>query len=127
MNKELSLKAIKKDVSSFKKQCKKFQKSISSYVSIIEEEYKKELDMKILELIDKISIGENLDKEDLISKYLKLNVKDGKVELEEKKIIYDKVVIDGVSYYKKEGNIGILDMDGKVCGKFINGNYLFDK
>ena len=129
MNKDLSLKSIKKDVSSFKKTCKQFQKSISSYVDVIEEEYKKEMNSKISSIIESICSGENLNKDDIYNKYIKINTNEKTDNLEENKVVYDKFILDGTSYYKSDSKNGsiILDLDGNECGKYENGKYLFYK
>ena len=129
MSKDLSLKSIKKDVSSFKKTCKQFQKSISSYVEVIEDEYKKEMDLKILSLIESICNGENLNKDDIFNKYVKITNNEETNEIEENKVVYDKFILDGISYYKSDSKNGsiILDLNGNECGKYENGKYLFYK
>jgi hypothetical protein len=120
-----SLKELKKESSKMKKLSKEFSKNISKLSNNIKEEYNKILEIKMLKLIDRISIGEQLDKEMLINKYLN---EDKKLDKEEKNItIYDKVVLDSGTYYKVEGENGcnILDDKGKICGKYENGKYLF--
>jgi len=129
MSKDFSLKSIKKDVSSFKKTCKQFQKSITSYVDVIEEEYRKEMDSKISSIIESICNGENLNKDDIFNKYVKMNTNDKTDNLEESKVVFDKFILDGISYYKSDSKNGsiILDLDGHECGKYENGKYLFYK
>jgi hypothetical protein len=129
MSKDLSLKSIKKDVSNFKKTCKQFQKSISSYVDVIEEEYKKEMNLKISCIIESICNGENLNKDDIFNKYVKITDNDKTNDLEENKVVYDKFILDGISYYKSDSKNGsiILDLNGNECGKYENGKYLFYK
>ena len=121
-----SLKQLKKETSKMRKQSKEFSKSINELYNNIKEEYNKILEIKMLKLIDRISNGEQLDKEMLISKYLN---EDKKIIEEEKNVtLYDKVVLDNGTYYKVVGENGcnILDDKGNICGKYENGKYLFN-
>lgn len=130
MKSSKSLKDLKKETHKFKKMSKSFSKSINLLSANIKEEYQQLLELNMLKLIEKISTGENLDKEILINKYLNKE-KETDIESTKKndKTVYDKIDIDGITYYKMEGTSGcsILNDKGKVCGKFEDGKYLFNK
>jgi len=129
MKSSKSLKDLKKETHKFKKMSKAFSKSVNLLSANIKEEYQQLLELNMLKLIEKISIGENIDKEILINKYLNKEEEPENKNLKNDRTVYDKIDIDGITYYKMEGTSGcsILNDKGKVCGKFEDGKYLFNK
>ena len=85
------------------------------------------LNEKLVKLISDISAGENLDKDYLLNKYLnteKISTDDNN----EIKNTLDRIIINGNRYYcnNLDGS-DFIDTKGVVCGKYINGNYLFNE
>ena len=124
MKKSKNLKALKKDV-------KTFSKNLSSYIDNIKKEYDSNYNKSIDNLLKKIADGENLEYNYLKEKYILKNedsLEGIMLEEEEDNLeLFDKVVIDDISYFyeNKEGG-KIFNTEAEEVGIYKENNFVLN-
>ena len=120
MKKSKNLKALKKNV-------KTFSKNLSSYIDDIKKEYDSNYNKSVDSLLKKIAEGENLEYDYLKEKYVLKNedsLEGIMLEEEEDNLeLFDKVVIDDISYFyeNKEGG-KIFNTEAEEVGIYKENN-----
>lgn len=117
-----------KNLKNIKKETENFHVLIDKYISGVKKDYKKNLKIVINDLLQRISIGENLDLNTLKEKYI-VEKKTKEITNEEEQsseIIFDKINIDGKTYYvDKTENGKIYDSKSNIVGKVNLNKYEF--
>ena len=90
-----------KNLKNIKKETENFHIIMDKYISGVKKDYKKNNKIIINNLLQRISIGENLDLNTLKEKYLieKETKKVSEKKVVSDEIIFDKINIDGITYY----------------------------
>tara|TARA_A100001015_G_scaffold215989_1_gene242550 strand:- start:4345 stop:4716 length:372 start_codon:yes stop_codon:yes gene_type:complete len=118
-----------KNLKNIKKETENFNIVINKYISGVKKDYKKNLKIVINDLLQRISIGENLDLNTLKEKYIveKKTKQIPEKKAEDVEVIFDKINIDGETYYvDKNENGKIYDSKSKIVGKVNFDKYEFN-
>ena len=110
------------------KSVKEMKQLLDSYSSSINKEYMK----KTLELLKKISIGENLDYNELKLKYIKKDVSDNIPSTSESDItstddivdqpaLLDKIIVNNVTYYVNKKTTQVYNTNSVFVGSYKMG------
>ena len=100
----------------------------------LKKDFKKQLVQEKLLLLQKIAQDHDLDYNDL-KKYVENSDKNKKVKEDDKvkdetEKLFDKIILDGESYFVDSKINGLMyqqvDGEAKVVGKVDNGNYIID-